>query len=95
MKTFVGRVAYFSAAHRLYSGQLSASENEAIFGKCSSENGHGHNYRVEVTLKGEIDKVTGMIANLRDVSATIQDIVATVDHRNLDKDVDYFKEHTR
>lgn len=95
MKTFVGRVAYFSAGHRLYSDKLSAHENEAIFGKCSSENGHGHNYKVEVTLKGEIDKITGMIVNLSKVSEIIQEVVTTVDHCNLDKDIDYFKEHTR
>lgn len=95
MKTFVGRVAYFSAAHRLYSDKLSADENKVIFGKCSSENGHGHNYRVEVTLRGEVDRITGMIANLSEVSAIIQDVVETVDHRNLDRDIDYFREHTR
>ena len=86
MRTFVGRVAHFSAAHRLYSNELSSDENEAIFGKCSSKNGHGHNYRVEVTLRGEVDKVTGMIANLRTVDAIIQNVIKTVDHCNLDKD---------
>lgn len=91
----MGRVAHFSAGHRLHSNKLNMDENETIFGKCNSENGHGHNYRVEVTLRGEIDRITGMIANLSTVGTIIQDVIATVDHRNLDKDIEYFEEHTR
>ncbi|KHJ77607.1 6-pyruvoyl tetrahydropterin synthase [Oesophagostomum dentatum] len=38
------RVETFSAAHRLHSNQLSAEENQRIYGKCNNPNGHGHNY---------------------------------------------------
>ncbi|XP_048448713.1 6-pyruvoyl tetrahydrobiopterin synthase [Rhincodon typus] len=50
----VTRVESFNAAHRLHSNCLSAEENRRIFGKCNNPNGHGHNYKVEVTVRGEV-----------------------------------------
>ena len=38
----------FSAAHRLYSTQLSDEENLKLFGKCTRR--HGHNYTVKVVF---------------------------------------------
>ena len=52
----------FSASHRLHSVHLSDAENAEIFGKCNWENGHGHNYEVEVTLAGTPDPTTGELA---------------------------------
>ncbi|XP_043570359.1 6-pyruvoyl tetrahydrobiopterin synthase isoform X2 [Chiloscyllium plagiosum] len=49
----VTRVESFNAAHRLHSNYLSDEENKRIFGKCNNPNGHGHNYKVEVTVRGE------------------------------------------
>lgn len=48
------RREHFSAAHRLHSPHLSDDENKAIFGKCNNCNGHGHNYQLEVTVRGEV-----------------------------------------
>ena len=49
---YLTRREAFSACHRLNSSQLSFNENISIFGKCNNPNGHGHNYTVEVTVKG-------------------------------------------
>ncbi|KAL7981611.1 hypothetical protein Chor_005699 [Crotalus horridus] len=49
----VSRRAAFSASHRLHSPSLSDEENRKLFGKCNNLNGHGHNYKVEVTVQGE------------------------------------------
>ncbi len=57
----VTRTYDFSASHRLHSQSLSDEENAEIFGKCNWENGHGHNYDVEVTLAGEPDPRTGLL----------------------------------
>jgi 6-pyruvoyltetrahydropterin/6-carboxytetrahydropterin synthase len=51
----------FPAAHVLRSDQLSAAENETIYGICANPNGHGHDYGVEVTLGGEVDPHSGQI----------------------------------
>ena len=49
------------AAHVLANPRLSDAENTEIFGKCSNENGHGHNYEFEVTIAGPVDLKTGQI----------------------------------
>ncbi|CAN9508879.1 unnamed protein product [Ophioblennius macclurei] len=88
---YITRVQSFSACHRLHSNHLSAEENEQIFGKCNNPNGHGHNYKVELTVRGKIDSVTGMVMNLTDMKKYIEEVIMIpLDHKNLDKDVPYF-----
>uniref|UniRef100_A0A4W4ETV8 6-pyruvoyl tetrahydrobiopterin synthase n=1 Tax=Electrophorus electricus TaxID=8005 RepID=A0A4W4ETV8_ELEEL len=85
------RVFGFSACHRLHSKSLSDEENKRIFGKCNNPNGHGHNYKVEVTVRGKIDHNTGMVMNLTDLKQHIEEaIMKPLDHKNLDLDVPYF-----
>ncbi len=82
----------FSASHRLHSAQLSDEENRALFGKCNHANGHGHNYTLEVLVKGEIAQKTGLVMNLNDLKALIhQHVLDKVDHRHLNLDVAEFK----
>ncbi len=64
MKAYLSRAYRLSASHRLHTDALGKEENRAIFGKCNNPYGHGHNYRIEVTFSGEIDPVTGMVADL-------------------------------
>ncbi|XP_043085963.1 6-pyruvoyl tetrahydrobiopterin synthase [Puntigrus tetrazona] len=88
---FITRVQTFSACHRLHSKSLSDEENKTIFGKCNNPNGHGHNYTVEVTVRGKIDRSTGMVMNLTDLKEYIEEaIMKPLDHKNLDLDVPYF-----
>ncbi|KAF3854072.1 hypothetical protein F7725_014760 [Dissostichus mawsoni] len=88
---FITRVQSFSACHRLHSIHLSDEENKRVYGKCNNPNGHGHNYKVEVTVRGKIDAHTGMVMNLTDLKARIEEVIMIpLDHKNLDKDVPYF-----
>ncbi|XP_051272574.1 6-pyruvoyl tetrahydrobiopterin synthase [Dicentrarchus labrax] len=88
---YITRVQSFSACHRLHSIHLSDEENKSVYGKCNNPNGHGHNYKVEVTVRGKIDRCTGMVMNLTDLKKAIEEVIMTpLDHRNLDKDVPYF-----
>ncbi|XP_070783198.1 6-pyruvoyl tetrahydrobiopterin synthase [Enoplosus armatus] len=88
---YITRVESFSASHRLHSIHLSDEENKRVYGKCNNPNGHGHNYKVEVTVHGKIDRLTGMVMNLTDLKKCIEDVImTTLDHKNLDKDVPYF-----
>ncbi|NXS37675.1 PTPS synthase, partial [Pomatostomus ruficeps] len=89
----LSRSVTFSASHRLHSKALSEEENLKLFGKCNNPNGHGHNYKVIVTVRGEIDPVSGMVMNLTDLKEFMQKaIMEPLDHKNLDKDVPYFAE---
>ncbi|XP_041829235.1 6-pyruvoyl tetrahydrobiopterin synthase [Melanotaenia boesemani] len=88
---YITRVQSFSACHRLHSIHLSDEENKKVYGKCNNPNGHGHNYTVEVTVRGKIDRVTGMVMNLTDLKKCIEEVIMIpLDHKNLDKDVPYF-----
>lgn len=84
---------FFLSSHRLHSAALSDEENAAIFGKCNNPNGHGHNYKVTVTLRGPIDPRTGMLVNLTELAAVLKPILAAVDHKHLDLDVPYFRDN--
>ena len=73
----------FSASHRLHVEHLSAAQNQAMFGKCNNPFGHGHNYTVQFTYAGPIDRQTGMVANLADVDAFAARELEVFDCANL------------
>ncbi|MFO1518344.1 MAG: 6-pyruvoyl tetrahydrobiopterin synthase family protein [bacterium] len=89
---YLTRRAQFSASHRLHSRHLSDEENLKVFDKCNNPNGHGHNYVLEVTVKGEIDPQTGMVMNLKDLKSTLDEtVMKNMDHKHLNLDVAEFK----
>lgn len=91
MEAFLTISTHFSAAHRLARPDLSFEENCEIYGKCARPHGHGHNYHLEVTIKGEIDPRTGMIADLVAFQKAVDDyVVEPFDHTFLNKDIAYF-----
>lgn len=91
MEAYLTVSTHFSAAHRLAHPSLSYEENSEIYGKCARPNGHGHNYHLEVTVKGEIDPRTGMIVELGALHQVIDDyVVEPFDHTFLNKDIPYF-----
>jgi 6-pyruvoyltetrahydropterin/6-carboxytetrahydropterin synthase len=88
------RAYRFSAAHHYYDHSLSESENQRRFGKCANRHGHGHDYRVEITLRGRAAPDTGMLIDLRDLDRLVrQKVLEPLDHRNLNLEVDWFGEH--
>lgn len=66
---YLSRRYHLSASHRLHTEELSAEANRATYGKCNNPHGHGHNYVVEVTMRGAVDSQTGMVCNLADLDA--------------------------
>lgn len=74
----------FSAAHRLAGPGFSDAENLRVFGKCSNPNGHGHNYVLEVTVRGVPDARTGTVVDLLELQRAVRErVVEPFDHRNL------------
>jgi 6-pyruvoyltetrahydropterin/6-carboxytetrahydropterin synthase len=79
----------FSASHRLHSNALSEEENRRSFGKCNNPHGHGHNYEVEVTLKGEPD--SGGLVEMPWFERTVAEtVIEPFDHKNLNIEVAAF-----
>jgi 6-pyruvoyltetrahydropterin/6-carboxytetrahydropterin synthase len=91
MEAFLTIRTHFAAAHRLAREELSQSENEAIYGKCARVHGHGHNYFLEVTVRGTIQERTGMVCDLAALQQVVQELVVEpFDHTFLNKDIPYF-----
>lgn len=90
---FVTRTYDFSSSHRLHSPALSEAENAEIFGKCNWENGHGHNYEVEVTLTGVPGLHTGQLWDGACLDRVVKEqVLDPYDHKHLNYDVPEFRE---
>jgi 6-pyruvoyltetrahydropterin/6-carboxytetrahydropterin synthase len=84
----ISKKVEFSASHICRSPQLSASENERVYGAAANPLGHGHNYVVEVAIEGRPDPVTGMILDLKRLKDILEEKVLNVyDHRLLNREV--------
>jgi 6-pyruvoyltetrahydropterin/6-carboxytetrahydropterin synthase len=87
MKAYFTRAYTISASHRLHSDALSVKANRETFGKCNNPHGHGHNYRIEVTVGGPVDAATGMTINMATLDAVVRkEVLERFDHMNLNLD---------
>ncbi len=92
-KVTVHRKAHFNAAHRLYNSEWSDARNATVFGKCANPHYHGHNYELIVAVKGEINKATGFVMDMKVLKDLIEvEIEEKLDHKNLNEEVVEFKE---
>lgn len=91
MQTRLSQKFEFSAAHRLHNPSVSDEENRSLYGKCNYPNGHGHNYELQVTLRGRPAE-SGMIVDLPTVERLVKKhVLDRFDHQNLNLDVEEFK----
>lgn len=92
MKVTVSRRAHFNAAHRLFNPAWSDEKNAEVFGKCSYPNYHGHNYKLIVSIHGEINPETGYVYDLGKLKSIIEnEIEERFDHKNLNLDTVEFR----
>jgi len=93
MSLTIYRKAHFNAAHRLYRKDWDDEKNNAVFGKCSNPNYHGHNYELIVGITGEIDPETGYVIDIQIIKEAIEkEVEEAFDHKNLNLEVPEFKE---
>ena len=85
------RVYRFTSAHRLHSGRLTDAQNVDIYDKCNNLHGHGHDYTVEVALRGYPDPDTGMIIPLEDFDRNVDTVLNQLDYKHLNYEVEFFK----
>jgi len=82
----VTRIYRFSAAHRMHNPRLSAEENARLYGRCNHPTGHGHSYRLGVTLRGPIHSDTGCVADLEGLDRLVEErLLARLHLANLDE----------
>ena len=88
---YLTRRAEFSASHYYHNPELTAAENQGIFGKCNNPHGHGHNYTLEVTVKGKVDPRSGFVVDLQQLKQIMnREVMDALDHRHLNKEVPEF-----
>ena len=90
---YITRRETFNAAHKLRRDDWSEEKNQKVFGKCSNQNWHGHNFELFVTVKGIPNKDTGFVLNLKKLGDIIKEtVIEKIDHKNINLDVDFMKD---
>lgn len=91
MKIRLERRYRFSASHRYYREEWPWAENWARFGKCANAPGHGHNYRLVITVAGTVDPITGFLVDLPALDALVRDrVLEVLDHQHLNAAIPEF-----
>lgn len=81
----------FSSSHRLHDRARSDEENRALYGKCNNPHGHGHDYVLEVSLRGPVDAATGRAADWKALDTLVRgEVLDAFDHKNLNAEVPAF-----
>lgn len=89
---YLTRKAEFSASHYYHNPEFTPEENRRIFGKCSNPNGHGHNYTLEVTVKGQVNAQSGFVVDLKQLKEIMnREVLDALDHRFLNKELPEFR----
>ncbi|WP_337169480.1 6-carboxytetrahydropterin synthase [Gemmatimonas aurantiaca] len=89
----VTRRLRFNAAHRVHNPALSDAENARLFGKCNNPNWHGHNYTLDVSVRGPVDERTGYVIDLGVLRGIVErEVLDHTDHRNFNLDVPYMRD---
>jgi 6-pyruvoyltetrahydropterin/6-carboxytetrahydropterin synthase len=88
----VTRRYQFSASHRLHSAQLSEEENQRLYGKCNNPFGHGHNYVLEVSVRGPVDTLSGRAVDPAALDQLVRErVIRAFDHKNLNEEIEMFQ----
>ena len=88
---YLTRRVSFAAAHRYRRPEWSEEKNEAVFGACARPNYHGHTYTCDITVRGEIDDLTGFVVDLALLDRVLEtEVRQRFDHRNINLEVPEF-----
>lgn len=90
--SYITNVQSFCAAHRLNNPDLSEEENKKQYGRCNHISSHGHNYKIEATVRGEIIPHLGFAMNLTELKKILFTVIDPLDHKRLDTDIEFFKQ---
>ena len=89
---YLTRLEHFNAAHKLFNPNWSMAKNKEVFGPCANTNWHGHNYVLEVTVRGQPDPETGYIMDLAELKRILHvAVVDKCDHHNLNDEVPFLR----
>jgi 6-pyruvoyltetrahydropterin/6-carboxytetrahydropterin synthase len=90
-RAYLTRRITFAAAHRYRRPEWTDARNEEVFGLCARESYHGHSYVCDVTFRGDIDPLTGFVADLGMIDRVLAvEVKDRFDHRNINVDLPEF-----
>jgi 6-pyruvoyltetrahydropterin/6-carboxytetrahydropterin synthase len=76
----------------LHAAELGEDENRLLYGKCNNPYGHGHNYVVDVSVQGPLDKRAGRVVDIQLLDGLVaKQVLEPFEHRNLNKEVARFE----
>lgn len=82
----------FSASHRLHAESLTGEQNRALYGKCNNPFGHGHNYVLDVSVRGPVDARSGRAVDPAELDRLVRErVLGEFDHKNLNEQVPEFR----
>jgi len=82
----------FSASHRLHAADLPEDENRRLYGKCNNPFGHGHNYVLEVSVRGPVDPRSGRAVDPAALDRLVGErVIREFDHKNLNEQIQEFE----
>jgi len=82
----------FCAGAVLHQPGWSEARNRAVYGVCANPRGHGHDYRLTVTVEGPLDPETGLVADYALLMRIVDErVIEPVDHKHLNHDVDFLR----
>lgn len=88
---YITKIFHFCAAHQYGHADWSDKKNTDVFGPDARV--HGHNYKLEVTVTGDINPATGFLIDLGELSKIVNDnVLSKLDHSQFEKDLPYFKD---
>lgn len=89
----VTRTYRLAASHRLHAPSLSDEANRELYGKCNNPYGHGHNYEIAVSVRGELDSRSGRAVDIALLDSLVRrQVIEPFDHRNLNEEVEAFRD---
>lgn len=81
----------FSASHRLNAPGLSERDNQRLYGKCNNPFGHGHNYVLDVSVRGPLDHRSGRAVDLTALDSLVRErVIQAFDRKNLNEEIEHF-----
>ncbi|PYE48833.1 6-carboxytetrahydropterin synthase [Paenibacillus barcinonensis] len=90
----LSRRVEFSAAHVYHVPSWSEQQNKEVFGKCSNLHGHGHDYKLDVVVRGKLNPQSGIVVNTTDIKNTVNAMIEEeLDGKFLNREHDHFQHH--
>ena len=81
----------FCAAHKYWNLNWSDEKNKEVFE--DDVRIHGHNYLLDITIKGQASKESGFVINISDLKKVVDEyVIEYLDHSQIEKDIDWFKD---